>query len=104
LSRCSPCCSGAWCAPDASQPGADSDVYPLLRWLEERGIARGSGEPLGRWLKRLERRGDTDGVDEIVAVILPVHYRYRFDPRGISNEERVALKRRARRWLSRYAR
>jgi len=86
------------------QPGADSDVYLLLRRLEAGGVARGSGEPLGRWLKRLERRGDAAGINEIVAEILPVHYRYRFDPRGISNEERAALKRRARGWLARHAR
>ncbi len=85
------------------QPGADSDVYALLRLLEKRGIARASGEPLGRWLRRLERRGGAKGVDEIVAEILPVHYRYRFDPRGISDKERAALKRRVRHWLTRYA-
>ncbi|HSS63854.1 MAG TPA: transglutaminase domain-containing protein, partial [Gammaproteobacteria bacterium] len=86
------------------QPGADSDVYPLLRLLEKRGIARASGEPLGRWLLRLQRRGDADGIDEIVADILPAHYRYRFDPRGISAEERAALKRCVRQWVARFGR
>jgi hypothetical protein len=84
------------------QPGADSDLYPLLRALERRGIARQPGEPLGRWLKRLARRDDTDGIGEIVAEMLPVHYRYRFDPRGIGTEERAALRRCVRYWLARY--
>ncbi len=87
-----------------AQPGADSDVYPLIRLLEKRGIARADGEPLGRWLRRLQRRADADGIDEIVAEILPVHYRYRFDPEGLSAEERITLKRCVRRWLERHPR
>jgi hypothetical protein len=86
------------------QPGADSDAYPLLRRLEQRGLVRSPGEPLRRWLRRLERREDAEGIEEILAEILPVHYQYRFDPKGISDDERAALKRRALRWLARHAR
>lgn len=85
-------------------PGADSDLYALLRILEERGITRSSGEPLGGWLRRLEERDDAEGIGEIVAEILPFHYRYRFDPRGLTVEERAALRGCVRDWMARYAR
>ncbi len=86
------------------QPGADSELYPLVRLLEKRGIVRAAGETLGCWLRRLQRRPDADGIDEIVAEILPTHYRYRFDPEGLDADERAALKRRVRRWLARHPR
>ncbi len=85
-------------------PGADSDLYALLRVLEKRARARGKGEPLGRWLALLEDRDEIEGIDELVSEVLPVHYRYRFDPQGISEEERAHLKQFVRRWIARYRR
>jgi transglutaminase-like putative cysteine protease len=86
----------------AIKSGADSDLYELIKALSRRGLERAPGEPLRRWLGRLGRQGRVVGVEEIVTDILPIHYRYRFDPRGISAEEREILRRRSRDWLKRH--
>jgi len=86
------------------QPGADSDLYGLLRVLEKRGIARAVGEPLGAWLERLRHGDHAKGIVEIVDAILPIHYRYRFDPQGLNEEERANLRRWVRDWIVRYSR
>jgi hypothetical protein len=87
----------------AIKPGADSDLYELVKALSRRGLEREPGESLRRWLGRLGRQGKAAGVEEIVAGILPIHYRYRFDPQGISAEDRDILRRRSRDWLKRHA-
>ncbi len=89
--------------PSVRRPGTDSELYALVKALEKRGLPRAPGEPLGSWLRRLAKRHDAAGVDEILGKILPVHYRYRFDPRGITAAERAALGRSVRDWLSRHA-
>ncbi len=86
------------------QPGADSDLYGLLRLLEKRGVARAVGEPLGAWLERLRHGDHTKSIVEIVDGILPIHYRYRFDPRGLNEEERADLRQCVRDWIVRYSR
>ena len=86
----------------AVKSGADSDLYELVKALSRRGLERAPGEPLRRWLGRLGRQGKVAGVEEIIADILPIHYRYRFDPQGISADDRNILRRRARDWLKRH--
>ena len=86
----------------AVKSGADSDLYELVKALSRRGLERAPGEPLRRWLGRLGRQGKVAGVEEIIADILPIHYRYRFDPQGISADDRNILRRLARDWLKRH--
>lgn len=85
------------------RPGDDSELYALIAALEKRGFVRDPGQPLGEWLDRLCVRNEVSGVDTIVTEMLPVHYRYRFDPEGISAADRKALQQRVRAWLDHYA-
>jgi transglutaminase-like putative cysteine protease len=66
-----------------SYPGAESPFYKIESLLEEKGMWRYRGEPLGRWIKRIKHH-------ELMA-LLPVHYRWRFDPFGPSVAEKEQL-------------
>ncbi|MDX1514674.1 MAG: transglutaminase-like domain-containing protein, partial [Gammaproteobacteria bacterium] len=87
---------------EVDAPGSDSDLYGVLRTLEKRGLKRPAGEPLKRWLSDVARRDEVTGAGEIVSDILPLHYRYRFDPVGISADQRAALRQRVDDWLDRH--
>lgn len=81
-----------------SQSGADSEFYRIEAQLVRAGFARAPHEPLGNWLARIGR----ERADVAVAPLeelLRLHYRYRFDPQGISAAERRALAEQAQRWL-----
>jgi len=68
-------------------PGTDSELYRLARELERRGHARRPGETLSAWL----RRTVVPGAAPPAAAALDLHYRYRFDPHGISADQRQAM-------------
>jgi len=72
--------------------GQDSEFYLIERRLTEAGFGRGPSEPAASWARRLRR---ADGLEEIVAL----HDRYRFDPRGLAEPERQALREKATAWL-----
>jgi hypothetical protein len=77
-------------------PGLDSEFYQLEKALAERGVPRGYSEPLNEWLERV---AETPGLAELRAplqAILRLHYRYRFDPLGLSAADREALRAEAR--------
>lgn len=77
-------------------PGLDSEFYQLERKLAELGAARGASEPLNEWLGRV---ATTAGLAELAAPlqeILRLHYRYRFDPLGLSAADREILRREVR--------
>ncbi|HEY7840376.1 MAG TPA: transglutaminase domain-containing protein [Gammaproteobacteria bacterium] len=70
-------------------PGVDSALYQLVKELEQRGHVRQPGETLAAWLPRCTAAG----ADSPVGAALALHYRYRFDPLGLSVAERNALDR-----------
>lgn len=78
-------------------PGQDSEWYALERQLQAKGWARHPWEPWSDWLRRV---GDGQGVPAAGALrhLLALHYRYRFDPRGLSDRERQALKSEVTSW------
>ncbi len=79
-------------------PGADSDFYRVEAMLARAGCVRAPHEPLSTWLARVRR----ERVDIAIAPLLDLlrlHYRYRFDPRGLDESERLELSARAQRWL-----
>ena len=85
------------------RPGADSEFYRVEAVLARAGCARARDEALSAWLTRVAReRGDI--ALEPLARMLRLHYRYRFDPRGLSATERAALSAQAREWLAAHAR
>lgn len=85
-------------APRADWPGMDSDFYEILSRLESAGLSRYPGETVGRWLNRL-RDVATRFEFEPLQFILKLHYRYRFDPIGITEQDKVLLKNKTAEWL-----
>jgi hypothetical protein len=76
----------------AHWPGLDSEFYQIERKLSERGHVRSASEPASAWL----RRGVEDPLlahcQGMLRELLKLHYRYRFDPSGLSVGEREALR------------
>jgi hypothetical protein len=82
-------------------PGLDSEFYELEQRLSRRGFARENSEPLGRWLSRAALAPGLSDVAPPLQKVFSLHYRYRFDPRGLTPAERDALRREARECLDR---
>jgi len=81
---------------DFQWPGLDSDFYQLELFLRERGIFRTPAEPLSVWLARATEDPGLSIIRQPLMELLRLHYRYRFDPRGLSPEDREELRRQTR--------
>ena len=79
--------------------GADSEFYLIAAKLGELGFARHPGETLSSLIARIEESQPPAVSVEPLRSIVKLHYRYRFDPRGISAAERTALRSDAQSWL-----
>ena len=66
-----------------SVPGSDSPLYKLTNLLEERGIKRLNEETLSTWFLRQENNYQHKSL----LTLLDLHYRYRFDPVGLTMGE-----------------
>ena len=84
-------------------PGLDSEFYQVERKLVARGATRQPGEPLSTWLMRAGADPALADVRNRLRELLGLHYRYRFDPEGLSQTDRDALKREASGCLVRMA-
>ena len=73
-------------------PGLDSEFYKLEQKLRRHGLLRTPGEPLSAWLQRATNDPQLAGLKQPLKNILLLHYRYRFDPRGLTQSERQALR------------
>ena len=81
-------------------PGLDSELYEIELYLSEVFGPRLPGETWRRWIARLRANGKAiHGERALLDDIVPRHYQYRFDPLGLSNEERARLAAAARQWL-----
>lgn len=80
------------------QKGKDSEFFAIESELARRGLGRHKWEPPGIWIDRI---GVDTVMPDLLKQVVSLHYRYRFDPGGLSPEEREALKEAARTWLSR---
>jgi len=87
--------------PAPPWPGLDSEFYELERILAGRGLPRNATEPLSEWLKRTLKTPALATSSDPLQNLLRLHYRYRFDPRGLSPLEREQLRRDARLCLER---
>ncbi len=74
-------------------PGLDSEFYQLESKLVARGLAREPSEPLSDWLLRAAADPALAAVRSPLQKLLRLHYRYRFDPLGLSGSDRDELKR-----------
>jgi hypothetical protein len=79
-----------------SWPGLDSEFYQLEKQLAERGVTRQASEPLSDWLARALADPALKDLRVPLQELLLLHYRYRFDPRGLDGAERKALEHEAR--------
>jgi hypothetical protein len=77
-------------------PGLDSEFYRLERKLAARGVPRQPSEPLSGWLTRALADPALADLRQPLQELLRLHYGHRFDPRGLSDEERGALTREAK--------
>jgi hypothetical protein len=70
-------------------PGLDSEYYELEKRLAASGHERHPHETPTQFLQRLRR----DGFDHpSLPALIDLHYRYRFDPRGIEQTDRKQLR------------
>ena len=77
-------------------PGTDSEFYLLEQKLAAAGLARGTNESLSEWQKRLSQRVPQP---ENLVPIFQIHRRLRFDPLGVSAEDRRNLRSDVTQWL-----
>jgi hypothetical protein len=77
-----------------SWPGLDSEFYAVTRRLEQLHGPRPQYEPLHGWIRRLRLERAVGG--ETLSEALRLHYRLRFDPRGLAGNERERLRELAR--------
>jgi transglutaminase-like putative cysteine protease len=82
------------------RPGLDSEYYQLEVALARRGLIRPASEPLASWFRRLERDPQFPQLKEPLLETMRLHYRYRFDPQGLSETERSDLRREAARCVT----
>ena len=77
-------------------PGMDSEFYLLEQKMAEAGLGRATDEALNEWQTRLTT---TVPQPEALVPIFKIHRRLRFDPLGISAEDRKALKNDVAKWI-----
>jgi hypothetical protein len=77
-------------------PGLDSEFYKLERKLAGRGITRRPSEPLSVWLTRALNDPTLTDLRQPLQGLLRLHYRHRFDPPGLNEQEREILTREAK--------
>jgi transglutaminase-like putative cysteine protease len=89
-------------APDATVvwPGLDSEFYQVEKRLVARGAGRQPSEPLSAWLRHASANPALADLGNSLRELLHLHYRYRFDPQGLSQTDREALRRQAARCLA----
>ena len=79
----------------AAWPGLDSEFYQIERRMAERGAGRQPSEPLSAWLLRVMTEPALADLQGPLRELLRLHYRYRFDPHGLTQADRQALRREA---------
>ena len=81
------------------QAGADSAFYLIEQRLKEWGYSRYPWETLSDWITRIEKTSSSLVSTEQLPSILALHYRYRFDPMGITGEDKEVLTSNVHSWL-----
>ncbi|MGA7934068.1 MAG: DUF4129 domain-containing protein, partial [Kovacikia sp.] len=79
--------------------GLDSEFYLIEKRLGELGLERKASETVRQWILRLKQKLPESKMDNLNQII-DLHYRYRFDPRGIEQEDRAKLRSMIQSWLT----
>jgi len=77
---------------DFNWQGLDSELYELEKKLSGRWADRAPSEPLAEWFARMSEDPALAGQVPRITEVLNLHYRYRFDPAGLTAAERVSLR------------
>lgn len=88
-------------ASQPALPGIDSEFYQIEHIFKQLKLRRRPAENLQHWMERLTEKLSVAQV-EALKPIIQLHYRYRFDPKGIDAAERNQLKELSQAWLERY--
>lgn len=72
-------------------PGWDSAFFRVERALADGGVPRQPQESLTDWLERALREPALAELRPPLQTLLQLHYRYRFDPAGLTAAEQAAL-------------
>jgi transglutaminase-like putative cysteine protease len=88
--------------PLYTSSGTDSDFYLIEEAITESGFIRHPAQSLRNWIENLPKNQPASHLMEDLKSILKLHYRYRFDPQGISPTEKAALKSNTQSWLDAY--
>jgi hypothetical protein len=83
-------------------PGHDSEFYLIERRLSDIGLGRHPWEPVSNWVRRLRIAHPGVMWTDPLGSIASLHSRFRFDPLGVSETEREALRAMARSWLEKH--
>jgi hypothetical protein len=78
-------------------PGRDSEFYLVEKRLVELGLERQPAETISAWLHRVSRKAP--GSPDVLNELGLLHYKLRFDPAGLDEAGRQALKTRVREWI-----
>jgi hypothetical protein len=94
--------SGEGASQQSSQwLGMDSEFYRVEEYLRRLGFERAAGETTDGFLRRVEKSPLYQASLKPLRQLLGLHYRYRFDPLGLAEAERQALKSETESWLAR---
>jgi len=85
-------------------PGLDSEFYEIEKLLAQRGVPRGPDEALADWLERAAAEPALFELRSTLRTLLRLHYRYRFDPQGLSEADRDELRLKAQECLNQLSR
>ena len=77
---------------EARAPGTDSEFYRVEHELANSGLARAAGETIMAWLARIDEKLPAGWRGSELREVAHLHYRYRFDPVGLSESERGRLR------------
>lgn len=81
-------------APEPAYQGMDSEFYLIEQSLQHTDQARRDNESIMQWVKRLQ----LPSLNQLYAL----HYQLRFDPMGLSSEQRQQLQQQARAWVDNF--
>ena len=81
--------------------GIDSEFYLVEQRIGELGWRRDASEPIADWIERLPPHAELE--PRTLFELARLHYRYRFDPLGLAEHERIRLRQMAFAWLTRHS-
>jgi hypothetical protein len=82
-------------------PGVDSAFYVIERMLQKQEFVREPGEPLTHWIQDITNASPVVSFHALQPILI-LHYRYRFDPEGLTPAEKATLQSSVQAWVERY--